>query len=943
MSAPLSNVKLTPPLVTLILINWNYVSFVGAAIDSILAQDYPSLEIIIVDNGSTDGSLAEIMSRAAADQRVRIIRNDENLGQLGALFQVFDEIRGDFVAIVDADDVLMNNFVSCHVQAHIALPQPVAFTSSNVVEINAEGQVLTGGYGVFGKGQDSRARWLPDPNAVPRLETISDRDYRQLARSTSAIPNTEFGWFWAPGTANIYRRSILNVIRQRRDGKAYIRAADTYLNPLSHALAGSALIGERLSFYRVHDRNYYAVHESMNTMNFGKSEVEVRGELLKCETIEFLFRNVDYFIGLVGRERFWVLIDQASMEPLSRGVFRNPYLVKAVAENFSGLAPAFGTKRLCTELSVRMRPRLLHAALRGAHGGRIPLGLRRIILRISLSRRVSKWRGKRQKGEYVLPQMAALHHGSDDQRSDFGPVAALSRDPPVFMSGIAFDEFLGIALAFGRRYGDIPAGFIIYPTWSIEDRARSAQVAAAAAAHRHRFPMHRLLFMCNTKQEADLLCLAAQPAIHLNKNIIVSEDIFRPLSDVAVEFDAIYNARFVPEKRHELAAKIGRVAYLGYTDNTKPQVGDQGRLLASVLARSPRHEVLNPLRDGLPVSITYGEINASLGRAAVGLCLSELEGSNYASMEYMLAGLPVVSTPSIGGRDVFFDPEFCIICEPKADAVRDAVEVLKARNLPRDYVRARTLAKIEPERRRFLAIVDEMIGRLDQKDRAPVGWPFGETGGVLAWDEFENHLLNFERVGGIAAIAQETNINFEILMSDLNSVQLQPMELRPIVRAILSRPRCSLLVFGCGADSVFWEKVNRDGTTVFLEDDPKWLELARAKLARSVVHHVNYGTHHFEWLQLLNSASRLEMELPGAVASRRWDVILVDGPAGYEAHLPGRMQSIYAASKLVAPGGSVFVHDCDRPVERLYAARYLGNNRLFVEARGRSLLNGYAF
>jgi glycosyltransferase involved in cell wall biosynthesis len=49
-------------------------------------------------------------------------------------------------------------------------------------------------------------------------------------------------------------------------------------------------------------------------------------------------------------------------------------------------------------------------------------------------------------------------------------------------------------------------------------------------------------------------------------------------------------------------------------------------------------------------------VNQGLARAVVGLCLSTVEGSNYASMEYMLAGLPIVSTPSIGGREVYFDP-----------------------------------------------------------------------------------------------------------------------------------------------------------------------------------------------------------------------------------------------------------------------------------------------
>ena len=79
-------------------------------------------------------------------------------------------------------------------------------------------------------------------------------------------------------------------------------------------------------------------------------------------------------------------------------------------------------------------------------------------------------------------------------------------------------------------------------------------------------------------------------------------------------------------------------------------------------------------------------------------------------------------------------------------------------------------------------------------------------------------------------------------------------------------------------------------------------------------------------------------------------MIVVDGPAGHDDHekytgreAPGRMKSIYMASRMVAPGGAVFVHDCDRLVEQQYANRYLGSHRIFVSVKGRALLQGYAF
>ena len=329
---------------------------------------------------------------------------------------------------------------------------------------------------------------------------------------------------------------------------------------------------------------------------------------------------------------------------------------------------------------------------------------------------------------------------------EIGPVPVLSVRPPILMSGIAYDQFLGIAPAFGERYGDVAAGFIIFPTWSIEHPGKPEQIAAAASAHRERFRNHRLQFICNTEREVELLKLAGQPAILLNNNFTVSDRSSDHSPTRVVEFDAIYNARFVPEKRHELAAETDRVAYLSHAGGSRESVRDQRHRLAATLARNPSQTLLNPIVDGLPVRLSHAEVNAALSRAAVGLCLSAEEGSNISSMEYMLAGLPVVSTPSRGGRDVYFDPEYCIICEPDAAAVRDAVAALKARKIPREHVRARTLAKIEPDRRRFLTLVDDMIASLGGERRFDGAWPFGDINGI-PWMKFPKHLLHFESMG----------------------------------------------------------------------------------------------------------------------------------------------------------------------------------------------------
>jgi hypothetical protein len=70
-----------------------------------------------------------------------------------------------------------------------------------------------------------------------------------------------------------------------------------------------------------------------------------------------------------------------------------------------------------------------------------------------------------------------------------------------------------------------------------------------------------------------------------------------------------------------------------------------------------------------------------------------------------------VFAPLLGEPVVSFDPDYCIIAEPTPRSVREAVESLRARNIPRGYVRARTVAKLAVERQRFRAFVEEIKAR----------------------------------------------------------------------------------------------------------------------------------------------------------------------------------------------------------------------------------------
>ena len=288
------------------------------------------------------------------------------------------------------------------------------------------------------------------------------------------------------------------------------------------------------------------------------------------------------------------------------------------------------------------------------------------------------------------------------------PLAILHGDPLVVYGGIVPDAPLGPASFLTRERSREPAWFLLSPTWSLENPSLVRSIRRYAVLHRRRHPAHRLIFLGSTETEVELLRAAGEAAFLHNKTTHVSEQLFRPLPDVTVEFDAVYNAQLLPWKRHELAVDIARCAFLYYRSRHgyASTAASEAALIQGHLARAPAHEFLNPFdAKGDPVRLSPTEVNRHLNRAAVGLCLSEAEGAMFACVEYLLAGLPVVTTPSQGGRSFFVDEATCVTAAPNARAVADAVAALRERGWSREEVRERTLRRVRDERGRFAALV----------------------------------------------------------------------------------------------------------------------------------------------------------------------------------------------------------------------------------------------
>ena len=95
---------MTLPLVTVAICTYNGERYLGATLDSVLAQTYPTMEVVAVDDGSRDGTLSIIRQYAERDSRIRWFRR-ENAGLPASRNYAFAQARGEWIAIIDQDDL----------------------------------------------------------------------------------------------------------------------------------------------------------------------------------------------------------------------------------------------------------------------------------------------------------------------------------------------------------------------------------------------------------------------------------------------------------------------------------------------------------------------------------------------------------------------------------------------------------------------------------------------------------------------------------------------------------------------------------------------------------------------------------------------------------------------------------------------------------------------
>ncbi len=213
------------------------------------------------------------------------------------------------------------------------------------------------------------------------------------------------------------------------------------------------------------------------------------------------------------------------------------------------------------------------------------------------------------------------------------------------------------------------------------------------------------IFCAPTEKICSIIKNKGYRSILLNHNCFLDYNIFNLELDNESErnYNAVINSRPFWWKRVYLASKVNKLLYIRGSDWAKDETSWDGykdmnlTLKTEIPYNKPRYvaELYNKSKVGLILSGNTGENQQGLN-----------EGANYSSSEYLICGLPVVSTKSGGGRDYWFDHYNSIICEPNEDSVKKSVDTMLEKlsngEISREKIRNTQINKMNLLRENFI-------------------------------------------------------------------------------------------------------------------------------------------------------------------------------------------------------------------------------------------------
>jgi len=211
----------------------------------------------------------------------------------------------------------------------------------------------------------------------------------------------------------------------------------------------------------------------------------------------------------------------------------------------------------------------------------------------------------------------------------------------------------------------------------------------------------QLILLNNCQHDHEFAKLFGFRSYLINQNIHTCENIFTILDNCPKQYDAVYTAAAKKYKRLPLAKNINKLYVITYG---LPKDKANNPLPLKKAEPSLKHAIHN-LK-----FLSSEEVNIVLNQSACGLALSKKEGAMWASMEYLMAGLPVVTTRNKGGRDFFFDSRYVQWVKDTPEAVKEGMRSLLKLKCDPHFIREHTLQKVYTHRKKFYELLKRLSG-----------------------------------------------------------------------------------------------------------------------------------------------------------------------------------------------------------------------------------------
>jgi len=240
------------PLVSILINSYNHQNFIREAVDSAIAQTYPNIEIIVVDDGSTDQTYEIIKSYG--DQIKSITK--ENAGQASAFNVGFLASKGDIICFLDSDDVFVKEKVQQIVDIFEFNPD-ISWCFHGLILVDK----ITGKW--LGQHRETRSRIC---------------DFRKDIKQ-GRLP------FYPPPTSCLcFKRELLKQILPME--QTFLKtAADCYVRLVAFGLAKGFYLDQALTFQGIHENNVGTLRTDKEALI--EAEIMIFVYLLRCQFPEF--------------------------------------------------------------------------------------------------------------------------------------------------------------------------------------------------------------------------------------------------------------------------------------------------------------------------------------------------------------------------------------------------------------------------------------------------------------------------------------------------------------------------------------------------------------------------------------------------------------------------------------------------------------------------------